>query len=143
MAAWDSKKSVCRAGSKMVHKLSELRGQLCSNGRRLKTHPASPSLQHKHMCLGNSHIALSVSNLHLPVPACGWGPSCPSCVIWVSLPGKHITTQKSSMAFPGPGSALPVLGSLSQPGLPRNKEGQPGPRIAVWRIRALEVWRAL
>lgn len=110
----------------MVQKLSEFREQLCSNGRHLKTHPASPSLEHKHMCLGNSYIPLSVSNFHPPVPARGLGPSCPTCGLGTSV-RKAFTTQKSSMAFPGPGSALPVLGSPPRRGCPGTKRGSRAP----------------
>lgn len=61
----------------MVQKLSELREQLCSNGKYLKTHPAPLCLEEKHMCVGNSHIPLSISSFHLSAPACGWGPAAP------------------------------------------------------------------
>lgn len=117
------KEPVGWTGRKMVQNLSELREQLCSNGRHLKTHPASPNLEHKHMCLGNSHIHSPLS-LQLP--------SCCSCT-WLGAQQPQLCDLGTSALrdhprlSQGPDQPSPCWAPSPRQGCPGTKRGRQPP----------------
>lgn len=122
------KEPVGRTGRKMVQNLSELREQLCSNGRCLKAHPASPRVEHKPMCLGNGHIHSPLSlQFHPPVPACGWGPAAPA--VWFGHCCQESTSALKNHPQPCQGPDQPSLCWAPSPrqGCPGTKRGGRAP----------------